>query len=170
MTMAVLSWVLAIPLLGVMTGLRTMTPIAVMCWFAYLGQAGSQDQGELPVAGTWAFWTAKLVTVVIFTLFAFGEYVGDKLPQTPNRIAPGPLGARLVFGGLVGAIAATAMGGSMIEGIILGSLGALVGAFVGYHVRKHLVERSGRPDWNVALLEDVSALLLSILALGIITG
>ena len=170
MTMAVLSWVLAIPLLGVMTGLRTMTPIAVMCWFAYLGQAGTQDQGDLPVAGTWAFWTAKLVTVVIFTLFALGEYVGDKLPQTPNRIAPGPLGARVIFGGLVGAIAATAMEGSVIEGIILGSLGALVGAFVGYHVRKHLVEQSGRPDWNVALLEDVSALLLSILALGIITG
>jgi len=170
MTMAVLSWVLAIPLLGVMTGLRTMTPIAVMCWFAYLGQAGSQDQGDLPVAGTWAFWTAKLATVVIFTLFALGEYVGDKLPQTPNRIAPGPLGARIVFGGLVGAIAATAMQGSVIEGIILGSLGALVGAFVGYHVRKHLVEISGRPDWNVALLEDVSALLLSIFALGIITG
>ncbi|MBB5057216.1 putative membrane protein [Granulicella aggregans] len=170
MTMAVLSWVLAIPLLGVMTGLRTMTPIAVMCWFAYLGQAGSQDQGDLPVAGTWAFWTAKLATVVIFTLFALGEYVGDKLPKTPNRIAPGPLGARIIFGGLVGAIAATAMEGSVIEGVILGSLGALVGAFVGYHVRKHVVEQSGRPDWNVALLEDVSALLLSILALGIITG
>ena len=170
MTMAVLSWVLAIPLLGVMTGLRTMTPIAVMCWFAYLGQAGSQGQGDLPVAGTWAFWTAKLATVVIFTLFALGEYIGDKLPQTPNRIAPGPLGARIVFGGLVGAIAATAMEGSAIEGIILGALGALVGAFLGYHVRKHLVERSGRPDWNVALLEDVSALLLSIFALGIITA
>jgi uncharacterized membrane protein len=170
MTMAVLSWVLAIPLLGVMTGLRTMTPIAVLCWFAYLGQAGSQDQGDLPVAGTWAFWTAKLVTVVIFTLFALGEYVGDKMPQTPNRTSPGPLGARVVFGGLVGAIAATSMEGSLIEGVILGSLGALVGAFVGYHVRKHVVEQSGRPDWNVALLEDVSALLLSILALGIITG
>ena len=170
MTMAVLSWVLAIPLLGMMTGLRTMTPIAVVCWFAYLGQAGNQDQGHLPVAGTWAFWTAKLVTVLIFTAFALGEYVGDKLPQTPNRTAPGPLGARLVFGGLVGAIVATAMNGSTIEGVILGALGALVGAFLGYQVRKYLVESTGRPDWNVAVLEDASAVLLSILALGIITG
>jgi uncharacterized membrane protein len=170
MTMAVLSWVLAIPLLGMMTGLRTMTPIAVMCWFAYLNQAGSEAQGDLPVAGTWAFWTAKLVTVIIFTLFALGEYVGDKLPMTPNRTAPGPLGARVVFGGLVGAIAATALEGNVIEGVILGSFGALVGAFLGYQVRKHAVERSGRPDWNVALLEDVSAILLSIFALGIITA
>lgn len=170
MTMAVLSWVLAIPLLGIMTGLRTMTPIAAVCWFAYLGQSGNQDQGNFPVAGTWAFWTAKLVTVLIFTAFAAGEYVGDKLPQTPNRTAPGPLLARLVFGGLVGAIAATSMNGSTIEGVILGVLGALVGAFLGYQVRKYLVERSGRPDWNVALLEDVTTIVLSILALGIITA
>jgi len=170
MTMAVLSWVLAIPLLGVMTGLRTMTPIAVLCWFAYLGQAGSPDQGDLPVGGTWAFWAGKLVTVVIFTLFALGECIGDKLPKTPNRTSPGPLMARILFGGLVGAIAATAMDGSAVEGIILGSLGAFVGAFLGYHCRKHLVEWSGRPDWNFALLEDVSAVLLSIFALGIITG
>lgn len=170
MTMAMMSWVLAIPLLGLMTGLRAMTPIAVVCWFAYLGQVGSQDQGDLPVAGTWAFWTAKLVTVIIFTVFALGEYIGDKLPRTPNRTDIGPLIARIVFGGLVGAIAATGMDGNVIEGVILGSLGALVGAFLGYHIRKHVVERSGRPDWNVALLEDFSALLLSILALGIITA
>jgi uncharacterized membrane protein len=168
--MAVLSWVLAIPLLGVMTGLRTMTPIAVVCWFAYLGQAGSPDQGYLPLDGTWAFWAGKLAAVIVFTLFAVGEYVGDKLPQTPNRTSPGPLVARIFFGGLVGAIAATGMDGSTIEGVILGALGALVGAFVGYQCRKHLVEWSGRPDWNVAVLEDMSAVLLSIFAMGIITG
>lgn len=170
MTMAVLSWVLAIPLLGLMTGLRTMTPIAVMCWFAYLGQAGTQAQGNLPVAGTWAFWVGKLAAVLIFTAFALGEYVGDKLPRTPNRTAPGPLVARLGFGGLVGAIAATAMEGSAIEGIILGALGALAGAFLGFQIRKALVERTGWPDWNVALLEDLAALLFSVFALGIITA
>ena len=162
MAMAVMSWVLAIPMLGVVTGMRTMTPIAVLCWFAYLG--------HLPVEGTWAFWTAKLVTVVVFTVFAIGEYVGDKLPKTPNRTSPGPLVARLIFGGLVGAIAATGMDGSVLEGILFGVLGALVGAFLGYQVRKHLVQISGRPDWNVAVLEDASALLISIYAMGIVTG
>ena len=162
MAMAVMSWVLAIPMLGVVTGMRTMTPIAVLCWFAYLG--------HLPVEGTWAFWTAKLVTVVVFTVFAIGEYVGDKLPKTPNRTSPGPLGARLIFGGLVGAIAATGMEGSVLEGILFGVLGALVGAFLGYQVRKHLVQILGRPDWNVAILEDASALLISIYAMGIVTG
>lgn len=162
MAMVMLSWVLAIPVLGLMTGLRTMTPIAVLCWFAY--------RGDLPVDGTWAFWTGKLATAIVFTVLAVGEYIGDKLPQTPNRTAPGPLIARLVFGGLVGAIAATGVDGSPVEGALLGVLGALVGAFLGYQLRKHLVQWSERPDWNLALLEDITTILLSIYAMGVITG
>jgi uncharacterized membrane protein len=161
-----MSWVVAIPLLGMMTGLRTMTPMAIGCWFAYFGSAG----GHLPLGGTWAFWAAKLVTAIVFTVLAVGEYIGDKLPQTPNRTAPGPLLARLFFGGLVGAIAATGMKGSTIEGVLLGVSGALVGAFLGYHVRKRLVAISGRPDWNVAVLEDAVTVLVSLYAMGIVTG
>ena len=162
MAMVMLSWVLAIPVLGLMTGLRTMTPIAVLCWFAY--------RGDLPVDGTWAFWTGKLATAIVFTVLAVGEYIGDKLPQTPNRTAPGPLIARLVFGGLVGAIAATGVDGSPVEGALLGVLGALVGAFLGYQLRKHLVQWSERPDWNLAILEDIFTVLISIYAMGVVTG
>jgi uncharacterized membrane protein len=161
-----MSWVLAIPLLGMMTGLRTMTPMAILCWFAYFGSAG----GHLPLGGTWAFWAARLVTAIVFSVLAVGEFVGDKLPQTPNRTAPGPLMARLFFGGLVGGIAATGMKGSTIEGVLLGVMGALVGAFLGYHVRKRLVEIFRRPDWNVAVLEDSFAVLISLYAMGIVTG
>jgi len=164
--MAVMSWVLAIPLLGMMTGLRTMMPMAVLCWFAYFGA----DGGHLPLGGTWAFWAGKLVTAIVFTVLAIGEYVGDKLPQTPNRTASGPLIARLVFGGLVGAIAATGAKGAPLEGILLGVAGALVGSFLGYQARRHLVQWSGRPDWNIAVLEDAFALLISIYAMGIVTG
>lgn len=162
MAIAVMVWVLAIPLLGMMTGLRTMTPMAVLCWFAY--------RGDLPVDGTWAFWTAKLVTAIVFTVLALGEYVGDKLPQTPNRTAPGPLMARVAFAGLVGAICATGVDGPVVEGVLLGVAGALAGAFLGYQIRKHLVEWSGRADWNVAIVEDGLAILLSVYAMGIVTG
>lgn len=164
--MAVMSWVLAIPLLGMMTGLRTMTPIAVVCWFAYFGS----DGGHLPLGGTWAFWAGKLVTAIVFTVLAVGEYVGDKRPRTPNRTAPGPLLSRIAFGGLVGAIAATGAKGSLAEGVLLGAVGALAGSFLGYHLRKYLVEWSGRPDWNIAVLEDAFALLVSIYAMGVVTG
>jgi len=162
MAMAMMGWMLAIPVLGIMTGLRTFTPITVACWFAYLGY--------LPVEGTWAGWTGKLASVVIFTLLAVGELVADKLPKTPNRTDPGPLAARMIFGGLVGAVAATGVLGSAFEGILLGAMGALLGAFGGYLLRKYLVHWSGCPDWNLAVIEDVCAVVIAIFALGVITG
>jgi uncharacterized membrane protein len=145
-----------------MTGLRTMTPITVTCWFAYLGY--------LPVEGTWAEWVGRLGAVVILTLMAVGEFVVDKLPRTPNRTAPALLAARLISGGLVGAVAATGISGSAFEGVFLGAVGALLGAFGGYLVRRFLVEWSARPDWNVAVIEDATAVLVSIFALGVVTG
>jgi uncharacterized membrane protein len=162
MTFAVLSWLVALPLLGVLTGLRTMTPIAVLCWFAW--------RGNLPLDGTWAAWTTHLVTPIVFTVLAAAEVIGDKLPRTPNRTAFGPLAARVVFGGLVGALVSTGLDGDLVEGIFLGAAGALLGAYGGFQVRRELVHRLGCPDWYIAGLEDVIALGCSILAMGVITG
>lgn len=162
MAIAMMAWLIAIPLLGLVNGMRTMTPIAVLCWFAYAGY--------LPVNGTWAFWTAKLATALIFTLLALGEFVGDKLPQTPNRTALAPLLARLAFGGLVAAIVAVALNGSGVEAVILAAVSVLIGAFASFHIRREIVSRSGFKDWPVALVEDVTAVVLAILAMGIITG
>ncbi len=161
MGFAMMSWLLALPLLGLATGLRTMTPMAALCWFAYLGY--------LPVDGTWAAWSGHLVTAIIFTVFALGENVGDKLPQTPNRTSTGPLLARLVFGGLVGSIAATSMNGAGAEGVLLGVLGALVGTFGGFMLRRDLVEKLDCVDWKYAVCEDFTALVASIFALHVIT-
>jgi uncharacterized membrane protein len=157
-----MAWLIAIPLLGLVNGMRTMTPIAVLCWFAYAGY--------LPVGGTWAFWSAKLVVAIVFTVLALGEFIVDKLPKTPNRIAPGPLVARLLFGGLVAAIVAVALDGSGLEAVILAVAGVLIGAFASFVVRRDLVARSGSKDWPVAVVEDISAVVLAIFAMGIITG
>jgi uncharacterized membrane protein len=161
MGFAMMSWLLALPLLGLATGLRTMTPMAALCWFAYLGY--------LPVEGTWAAWTGHLVSAIIFTVLALGEYIGDKLPQTPNRTSIGPLLARLVFGGLVGSIAATSMNGAGVEGVLLGVIGALVGAFGGYMLRRDLVEKLDCVDWQYAVCEDLTAIAASIFALHVVT-
>jgi uncharacterized membrane protein len=162
MAMTMLAWIVAIPLLGFATGLRCMTGIMVLCWFAYAG--------NLPLDGTWAWWIAKLAVAILFTVFALGEYVVDKLPNTPNRTAPAGLISRLIVGGLVGAAAATGLNGSAFEGIILGSLGALLGAFIGLHVRRDLVASIGWPDWTAAVAEDAVAVLCAVFALGIVTG
>jgi uncharacterized membrane protein len=162
MTMTMLAWLVALPLLGVVTGLRTFLPITVLCWFAY--------RGDLPVDGTWAAWTGHLTTAIIFSVLAAGELVGDKLPKTPNRTNVVPMLGRLVFGGLVGAIVATGLDGSVFEGILLSVSGAFVGAHAGYLVRRELVILLGWEDWHVAVAEDVIAIMCAVLAMGVVTG
>jgi uncharacterized membrane protein len=142
--------------------MRSMTAMAVLCWFAYVG--------HLPLDGTWASWAGKLTTAIIFTVLALGEYVADKLPKTPNRTAPGPLLARVVVGGLVAAIVAAGLDASGVEAVILGVGGALIGTFAGYLVRREIVLRLGCKDWPVALAEDASAILFAVLAMGVVTG
>ena len=141
--------------LGFCTGLRAMTPIAVVCWFAWLGL--------FPVQHTWAAWTGYLVSAIIFSLLALGEYVGDTLPSTPNRTAPGPAIARLVFGALVGAVAATAALQPVAGGIVFGALGAAVGTWAGFSIRRALSRTVGR-DLPVAIFGSAIALALSLLA------
>src|SRR5258705_3440983 len=107
MAMAILTWLIAVPLLGLVTGMRSMTAMAVLCWFAH--------RGDLSLDGTWASWAARLVTAIIFTVLALGEFIADKLQKTPNRTALGPLLVRVVIEGLVGAIVAARVYWSEVE-------------------------------------------------------
>lgn len=162
MAVAMMAWMLAIPLLGVTTGMRSMTPMAVLCWFAHLGY--------LPVGGTWAAWTGWLWVAIVWTLLALAELVADKLPGTPDRIGKVPLLWRLLMGGLAGAIAATSLAGSGIEGVVLALIGTLLGAFGGFMVRREVVENTGCEDWHFALAEDAFAIAAAGFALHVITG
>jgi uncharacterized membrane protein len=162
MAMEIMSWLLAIPLLGAATGLRSLTPMAVLCWFAYLGY--------LPVDGTWAAWTARLWVVLVFTVLAAAENAADKSSWIPDRTAPGPLLARLVLGGLAGSIAASALNGSGIEGVLLGVVGAALGAFGGFMIRRDLAEKLECGDWPVAFGEDLFALILAVFSLHVVTS
>ena len=162
MAMQVMAWLIALPLLGTVGGLRTMTPLAVLCWFTYAG--------HLPLDAGWDAWAAKLPVAIIFTIAALGEILADKTPWIPDRIAPGPLVGRLLVGALIGAIVADGLNGSGTEGIILGLLGALVGTYGGFLIRKDLVQRVGLKDWHVAIAEDMIAVAFAIFAMGIVTG
>ncbi len=147
----------AVPLLGVSTGLRSFTPLAVAAWFARMG--------KLPVTGTWAEWVRHPAAVGLFTAAALGEYVGDKLPNTPNRTAPIGLFGRLALGGLVGAIVATAFRRPVERGIAMGAVGALAGTFGGFWLRKGLTTGAGLPDLPVALSGDVAAGVMAVRSL-----
>jgi uncharacterized membrane protein len=143
---------LSFVLLGMTVGLRSMTAMAVLCWFAWLQL--------LPQHG-WAFWVGSLVSVIVFTLAAVGEYVVDTLPSTPSRTAPVGLIVRIVFGGLVGALAAHAVIEPVAGGAIFGVVGALIGAFGGVRVRRYWAESLGK-DLPVALTESAIALGLAV--------
>jgi len=161
-TIEVLTWLFAIPLLGFITGMRTMTPLAVISWFAWLHL--------LPVSDDWCSWCAKLPVVIAFTLLAAAEYIADKLGYSPRPTRPSILSLRIFLGGLVGAIVAAGLDASGIEGTILGVLGAIVGAFCGYELRHQLTHRLGCKTWHVTVTEDIFAVSFAILCMGIITG
>jgi len=153
---------LATPLLGLSTGMRSFTPLAAVCWFAYLD--------HLPVQNTWASWTAHPAAVGLSTAAALGEYIGDKLPNTPNRTAPLGLIGRLTLGGLVGAIVATALRRPVLGGLALGALGAVVGTYGGFSLRRSLTHGSGLPDLPVALAGDVTSATIAIRSLQRLTA
>jgi uncharacterized membrane protein len=141
-------------LIGVSTGMRTLTATAVLCWCAWLV--------VLPQFG-WARWSGNLISVVVFTLMALGEYWGDTRPETPNRTVPGPLLARFAFAGLAGALAANGIDQPVIGGILFALLGVLIGAFGGIRLRLWFGARLGR-DLPAALSESALAFALAVCA------
>ena len=77
---------------------------------------------------------------------------------------------RLVLGGMAGSICAAALNGSGIEGVVLGVVGAALGAFVGFMMRRDLVQKLEVGDWPVAFGEDLFAIILAAFSLHVITS
>jgi len=159
MAYEIMSWLIAIPMLGFATGLRSMTPLAVLCWFAYASQ----------LSADWAPWISHLSLAIIFTVLAVAELIADKMPWIPDRVAPASLIWRVLLAGFAGAIAATSMQGPGLEGVLLAVVGALLGAFGGYMLRRDLVQRFDCKDWHIAVSEDIIAIGGAIYALRIIS-
>ena len=141
-------------LIGCVTGLRSLTAPAVVCWGAHLGW--------LHFAGTRLAFIGHTATLIIFTLLALVELTADKLPKTPARTAAPGLIARIVMGAFCGSAlsvsAGGSLGGSLILAAVIGVIGALAGTFGGYQVRHALVTRAHLPDFAVALVEDILAI------------
>ena len=141
--------------IGFTAGLRSLTPPAVLCWSTFLGRLHF-GWGKFALIGS-------PLAVAFTTLLACGELIADKLPRTPARTKPIGLAAR-VFTGSVCAIAlSNTAGANWYWGTIIGSIGAIAGAFAGYHARRVLVVRVGRPDLIVAIAEDVIAIGASVM-------
>jgi uncharacterized membrane protein len=144
-------------LLGCVDGLRSLIPPALVCWAAHLGW--------LHFAGTRLAFINHRSTLIVVTLLAVVELIADKLPNTPARTAPLGLIARILLGGACGLALATSAGISLSFSVLLASIGALVGAFVGYNSRRLVVSKAHVPDFAVAVAEDVIAIAGGLLIL-----
>ena len=133
-------------LLGFVDGLRSLTAPAIVCWAAHLGW--------LHFAGTKFAFVDHSSTLIVFTLLAVIELVVDKLPNTPARTAPVGLIARIVLGGASGMALAAGAGISVSLAGFIAAVGAIAGAFAGYHFRRALVFRAHLPGLIAAIAED----------------
>jgi uncharacterized membrane protein len=141
-----MTYVLAF-LIGVVAGLRALTPLAAVSWAARLGW--------LHLDNTWLAFLGYAATPYIFSVLAIGELINDKLPKTPSRKAPPGFAARIVTGTLSGA-AFGAVSQSLFGSPVAGALGAVAGTLGGYEFRSRLAKAVGK-DLPIALLEDAIA-------------
>ena len=136
--------------IGIATGLRSMTPLALLVW--------TSDQEHNTLAQTLQERPSPLK--IAAGLAAIGEIVGDKLPFTPGRLTTGPLIGRLTIGAFAGAIIFKRAGQSPVQGAIRGAIGAGIGSIVGYSYRTFFAQTTGIPDLILAGIEDAVALSL----------
>ena len=134
-------------LMGVVSGLRSLTAPAVVAWAAC--------RNWINLNKTALSFMGSTVAVAALTFLAHVEKVADKLPRAPSRTKPAGLIARIIFGALSGAAIAGAGAQSMALGGVLGAAGGIAGAFGGYHARTGLAKALKVPDFVIALFEDV---------------
>lgn len=135
-------------LIGIVAGLRAMTPPALVAWAAHLGWIDLSGSWLGFFANTWVRW--------ILTLLAIVELVTDQLPSTPSRTVPIQFGARIATGALSGAALGTA-GGAMVSGLLAGVIGAVIGTLGGRALRARLASAFGS-DRPAAFIEDAIAI------------
>ena len=66
--------------IGIIAGLRALTPLAVVSWMAHLN--------VIHLEGSRLSFMGSTAAVAVFTILALLEIVNDKLPKTPPRTAP----------------------------------------------------------------------------------
>jgi uncharacterized membrane protein len=134
--------------IGVVAGLRAFAAPAVLTWAA---KRRWIRLGNSPFATIISAKASKRITDL-----ALSELIADKLPFTPSRLKAGPLASRIASGAVCGATIYGVVKRPLMEGAVLGGVGAIAGAFAGYHVRKRLSR--DMPDLGVAALEDALAI------------
>ncbi|HEX6496901.1 MAG TPA: DUF4126 family protein [Acidobacteriaceae bacterium] len=146
--------------IGGVSGLRSLTGIAIV---SIAAQRGWPHLGWLHLGGTGLSFLGKPWAMSLFVVLAIGELIADKLPFTPPRIQAGPLVFRFLLGGFCGSALAVTAGMPWFLPAAVGGISAIVAAYAGYWLRRGITSR-GVKDLPIALLEDVTTILLGLFA------
>jgi len=136
--------------IGIVAGLRSLTAPAVVSWAAHLHRLDLRDSRLALLGSTFAVYMASALGI--------GELIADKLPFVPNRTSPLPMTFRIISGAICGASLCISANRLILAGSLLGALGAINGAFGGFHVRRLLAKYLKIKDTAIALCEDVLAI------------
>lgn len=143
--------------IGLLSGLRAFTPIALVSWLAVWGW--------LPLVGSPFWFVGTTPCAVVLSIFALGELITDKLPRIPARTQPAPLAGR-IMAGVISAVAICRAGGQpWFLGALCGAVGSIAGAFGGYHLRRFVTQRLRLRDFIFAVAEDLVAIVGTLLLL-----
>jgi uncharacterized membrane protein len=148
-------------LIGVVSGLRSMTAPAAVSWAIQLSYLSARS--------TWLAFLGFRWTPWILSIAALGEIVGDKLPFAPSRKAPVPFLGRILSGGLCGGVIGATLN-NLYLGLIFGAAGAVAGTLGGYAARAGLVRAIGGKDFPIALAEDIIAIVAAVCVLAFARG
>jgi uncharacterized membrane protein len=137
--------------LGILAGMRSMSAPAITS--KMLSQKHSKRLKKSPLNFMQSDKTANILSVM-----AIGEFVGDKMPAAPNRIALAGIITRSISGAVAGASIYKAGGGSLYTGAILGSVTAVAATFGSFYLRKAMVKHSHLIDPIIGSIEDALVL------------
>jgi uncharacterized membrane protein len=132
---------------GWISGMRSVSALA------FTSNLIHQHRSLLPLSKPLRFLGNPIVSKTIHTLAA-GEFVGDKLPETPDRVAPAPLTGRAVMGAISGAVIYTLAKKSPMTGALIGGLTAIVSSYAMYKLRKEIKLNTNVPDLTLGIAED----------------
>lgn len=142
--------------LGFACGLRALVGLAAVSWAA--------STQHLPLQGSWLSFLGNRITSYICSVLAVGEIINDKSPKTPSRLVPPQFAARVIMGALAG-LAIGVAHENVVIGAVAGIAGSVVGTLAGAKGRAYTAKLFRGKDLPAALLEDVLAIALALVAL-----
>jgi uncharacterized membrane protein len=137
--------------LGILAGMRSMSAPAVTS--KMLSRYHSKRLEKSPLDFMQSVKTANILSVM-----ALGEFVGDKMPSAPNRIALPAIILRSISGAVAGANIYKANGGNIYAGAIIGSMTAVAATYGSFYLRKAMVNQSHLIDPIIGSIEDAIVL------------